>query len=379
MLQNIYSLRSFRFLFSVLLSVCLLVLATGCTEEASLEATYTELGIPLEQYYPTGGIERCAWDVEVYNNALYVASGDYDVNKGPVSVWCYNIKNGIWENSAELPDEQIERFHIFDNKLYAPGCDPKESWDLGNYYICDKGEWTVMRNLPGGIHNFDLIKYDGKLFAGLGVSDGDSPIVMSTDEKEWTPVYLYKGDGLRRFYNADFIRVYDFFVLNDRLYAYFFLSSDSQWASEIYHYDGERFVYHSDMLAELYDTRHTYAHISQKVEFRGKQYFTNGSLFVSENMVTAEEVLLEDTVEVLDIRVIGSSLYALCNESIINENGDEEFIISLRRSKTGEEFTEMFYFNYPVRALSFTYRNGIFYFGMGYGSEAEKPYDKNGM
>ena len=45
----------------------------------------------------------------------------------------------------------------------------------------------------------------------------------------------------------------------------------------------------------------------------------------------------------------------------------------------GIEFEEMFSFTYPVRALSFTYANEHFYFGMGYGIRAKQLYDENGM
>ena len=34
---------------------------------------------------------------------------------------------------------------------------------------------------------------------------------------------------------------------------------------------------------------------------------------------------------------------------------------------------------YPVRALSFTYNEEYFYFGMGYGTRAQKEYEQNGM
>ncbi len=48
-------------------------------------------------------------------------------------------------------------------------------------------------------------------------------------------------------------------------------------------------------------------------------------------------------------------------------------------STDGETFTDMFHFNYPVRALCFTYAEDNFYFGMGYGIRTQKTYDENGM
>ena len=40
----------------------------------------------------------------------------------------------------------------------------------------------------------------------------------------------------------------------------------------------------------------------------------------------------------------------------------------------------MFFYDYENRALSFTYHDGVFYFGMGYGVAAKNDlYDTNGM
>ena len=97
-------------------------------------------------------------------------------------------------------------------------------------------------------------------------------------------------------------------------------------------------------------------------------------------MKTAQKIELKPNMEVLDLRVIDNKLYVLCNEKI-EKNGEEEFRVSVWFSTTGNigSFRQMFFYNYPVRALSFTYGNGVFYFGMGYGIKAQKTYAQNGM
>ena len=69
-----------------------IVLSLAACNKYPYEAKYTEMGIPLKDYYKTGGVERCAWDIEMYKDKLYVASGDYDKNKGPVMMWYYDFE-----------------------------------------------------------------------------------------------------------------------------------------------------------------------------------------------------------------------------------------------------------------------------------------------
>ena len=347
-------------------------------KEYPYEAEYTELGIPLSGYYTDGGIERCVWDIEYYDGGIYVGSGDYDKNKGPIYMTHYSLKEEKWKVDTGLPDEQIERMFVFDNRLYAAGCDPKTSWSYGNFYYLLNGRWQVNNTIPGGIHNFDMIKFNGKLYAGLGVVEGDAPVQVTEDEKNWTPVYLYKDGELRKTNGAEYIRVYDFFVLDGELYAYFFTYYENQSYNEIYRLEGDRFVYHSDMITTLKAAKCMYTLINQKVEFKGTQYFATGYFYKSEDMKTAERINVGDKTAVTDIRVINDTLYILCNERIIAEDETEYFRVSVKMSEDGAEFKEMFSFNYPVRALSFTYAEDHFYFGMGYGIRAQKNYDENG-
>ena len=360
-----------------LILVVLTVLSLSSCKKYPYEAEYTEMGIPLKDYYKTGGVERCAWDVEMYKDKLYVASGDYDKNKGPVMMWHYDFEEEGWKLDTALSDEQIERFYLMDDKLYAAGCDPQTSWSYGNFYVCSDARWSTNNTLPGGIHNFDLIKFDGKLFAGLGVVEGDAPVVCSRDEKNWTPLYLYKDGKIRETPGAEYIRVYDFFVLDNTLYAYFYTNYNNKSYFEIYRFEGDKFVYYSDMISKLKASKSTYTLICQKAEFAGKQFFSNGFLYKTEDMKEASVISLGEKVKINDIRVIEDTMYLLCNEPVNEEQ--TEFRVSVVRTKDGENFEEMFYFSYPVRALSFTYSNKHFYFGMGYGIKAEREYEQNGM
>lgn len=374
---------------AVFIVVAMLFTATACGKtEPLVQPTegqlYTEMGIPLELTYRSGGVERCAWDVEMYNNRLYVGSGDYDRNCGPVNVWYYDFEKKSWEIDGFLKDEQIGRFRVIDNKLYVPGFDPRSSWERGTYYVLDGENWQTYESLTNAAHNFDIIKHDGKLFAGLGSVSGGSPILVTTDETAWEPVALYKDGAEVNTENYTYVRVYDFFTLNGELYAYFRLGGNGLPSFyDIYRYDGEKFVFHSDLASKLtYNRRNTYTHFQQNVEYKGYQYFTTGNFYRSADMITPEPLTLDGDAEVNDLRVIGKKLYALCSEEYVTDEGDVAFYNSLRVTKDGQNYTEVFRFSYPVRALSFTYQSGTVFLGMGFGTKAAKDfsyYDENGM
>lgn len=368
----------------IIACLCLLLAFSiiGCDlQDYPFKADYTELGAPINNYYAQGTIESCAWDVEILDDSLFVGSGDYDKNKGPVNIWRYSFSDNAWHNDGLVEDEQIERFYVFDGKLYAAGYDPKVNSKNGNFYIRENSAWVTKNVLSGGIHNFVLTQFDGKLFAGTGVVREDFPISVSTDGESFTQVPLIKNDQPIKLDTTNaHNRVYDFFTLNGTLYAYHRFNDGKTSTFDIYRFDGEKFVYFSDLFSYLEIDRNTYSHINQNLEFNGKQFLAMNGFYVTDDMKTAEKIELKPNLEVIDLRIIDDTLYVLCNEKI-EKNGEESFRVSVWFSKTGNvgSFRQMLFFDYSVRALSFTYGNDAFYFGMGYGIKAEKTYEQNGM
>ena len=133
------------------------------------------------------------------------------------------------------------------------------------------------------------------------------------------------------------------------------------------------------MISNIQASKTAFALINQKLEFKGNVYFATGYFYKTSDMKTAECINVGDKTAVNDITVIDDTMYILCNEKVVKEDESLEFRVSVKRSVNGAEFEEMFYFTYPVRALSFTYANEHFYFGMGYGIKAQQLYDENGM
>lgn len=345
------------------------------TPQPAPEVSYENLGIPLTDYYPDGIVARTPWDVEIYDGKLFVAGGDYDANSGPVPIYYYDISEGSWFNSGTVPDEQIEHFKIINGILMAPGCDPRDGWNLGNIYALQDGSWVTNRNIPGGIHQFDLIEFDGKIFVGLGVVPGQYPIAVSDDDgNAFHQITMYKdGQPIDTTVPAGTtsvqIRVYDFFTLNGSLYAYYCMYVDGSFTLEIYQYRDDGFYYYSDMPNLLKTRRTTYRTFDEKAEYDGKVYFTTGKLYVTSDMKTVEKITLTENCAVTDIRMIENDLYAI--SATPNEDGSYRTSLWCRKSGDAEQFREIFFFDFPCPAQCFTYYNGTMYFGMGDGILSE--------
>jgi len=141
------------------------------------------LGIPLQERYPDGefAYARNVWTMQAYAGKVYLGAGAYDnsppaANAGPVPIFAFDPEKGVFEHEWTVPDEQIGVYRVFsDGQLYAPGIDPREGWDLGNFYRKQKnGEWEKVRTFPNGIHNLDMAEFQGKIFCGcygIGISD----------------------------------------------------------------------------------------------------------------------------------------------------------------------------------------------------------------
>ena len=174
------------------------------------DADIVELGNMVSGRYDAGAIANCAWDLVVWDGVLYRAAGDYDKNTGTVAIWAYDIATQTWKLTGEAKEEALHRFVQLGSILTTPGIDPKAGWELGNFYALVDGTWIQYRNLPNGVHNFDMIEFDGKIFAGLGVEAGNSPCVMSTDwGQTFQPVPLYKDGVVVDTTGQTYIRIYE--------------------------------------------------------------------------------------------------------------------------------------------------------------------------
>jgi len=151
----------------------------------------TVVGNPLKERYPDNTdrtFARNIWDMIVYNGRIYIGSGDYWDNAGPVDIYSFEPGGNEFTLEYSAPDEMVSRFCVFDDKLVIPGNDPQESWDLGNLYIKEAGTWRKVRTIPNGILCFDVAYLDGRLYAKVS-TEHLGTIQESADwGQSWKPV-----------------------------------------------------------------------------------------------------------------------------------------------------------------------------------------------
>ncbi len=343
---------------------------------ANKESTeYTLLEKPY-RWYSKGSISNSVWDMEIYDNKLFCGEGDYDENTGPARIWSYDLKKKLWVDGKALPEEEFNRFKIIDGKLMTVGVDPQLTWDLGNYYTYENDEWVLHRNIPGGVHVFDIIKYNDTLFVGLGTdsSTGNPPILASYDKGEsFSAIYMYKNGTLLNVSNTNTThRVYDFLTLNGSLYALY----RSGGVEEIYKFEEDRFVYCDSNIDSLSRISFNGILLGSKAEFKNKCFLANGYLYESSDMVEFSKIFNSDSIannQTFDIYVDNNIMYVLCSSKIHGK-----YLTSVWRNKTGNsnDYKKLFEFEYDAPPLSLVHNKGNFY--IGFGSRLTEKNDHNG-
>lgn len=325
-------------------------------------ADLVELGNTVAPWYDAGAPANCAWDLIVWEGKLYRTAGDYDKNPGIVVLWAYDIANQQWYKSAEIPEEALHRLVEIDGKLMTPGVDPRGGWELGNYYVLGK-TWEQVRNLPNGIHNFDMIEFEGKIFAGLGVEGGKHPCVMSTDKGQtFDFVYLYKNGEKVDTTGMTYIRIYEYWIFRGELYALVTLDSDTSF----YRFDGEKWIWMSSAAGFITSNRANYNYFNAKLELDDTCFIVSNRLLAVKDFADSTQTQLIEMPGgeyVSDAMLKDGILYTLCYK----QTDEQTYEIVIYKSATGQagSFTQVVRFDYAVPACSFTLEGDYFYLGMG--------------
>jgi hypothetical protein len=313
------------------------------------ELKYNDLGIPLEARYGSYDRAITPWDMIVYEEYLYIGSGDWQRNAGPVDIWRYDIKNKEWEKSGTVPDEEANRFRVIDGKLLLPGIDPTSGWELGNFYSMENGVWEVTRTIPNGIHCFDLAFYDNKLFAAIKTESEHHKVAVSSDGgQSFVSVPLIKNGSVVQ--NSSFSFYFDFFEINDKLYAFY--------NEELFVYENSKFEYTASWKNKLLYINYGVFPVNSKANYNGILYFTTGYLFACEEANELRYIKTPKNEVVYDIYAYNDNLYFLCG---IKEGN--EYIVTIYKNNSVEEnsFETIIEFTYEIPAVSFSvYDNKVF-------------------
>lgn len=334
-------------------------------------AKVVELGVLTNKNYSAGNAANTAWDVKIWNGKVFRGSGDYDKNAGKAPIFAYDIASQTWISTGVMADQAIHRFAEIDGKLMAPGIDPTGSWSMGNYYVLndDGKSWETVRNLPEGIHNFDMMEFDGKIFAALGTEDTDNTVAVSADGgKSFTFVPMYMNGKQLDTSGYKYTRTYDFAVYNNQLYALiYFYSGGFDNMYTIFRYENGKMVYvgmDGGLSAGIGSNRN---HWNGKFEFGGACYLTAYYLYAITDFAdqkSYEKIEMPNKERVADALVRDGVIYTLCYKQ---DSKTKEYNAIIYKSATGKagSFEEVVSYTYPAYPCSFDTDGTYFYVGTG--------------
>ena len=352
-----------KYLMSAIIFLTILCLCS-CNSHT---AAYIDLGCPTKEYYQDNLTARCIWDMTIFDNKLYIGCGDYNNNSGPTPVlYCDLADPGKWKEQAVLQDEQIGRFLLIDDKLTIPGFDPAGSPELGTYYQFENGIWQTKSGLLDGLHNFDLIRYDGKLFAGIGAKRGSTPIIASDNGKDFVRIPMNKNGEPIRTSGGECIRSHNFYALNGDLYSSFWYENieENKLVSEMYRYESGVFVFDNDLVGKL-NTGLSCTNIPPKwadAVINDTLFLTTGHLYYTNDMSEFTLINLPGYAQTYDLYVFEDTLYILTASL-----DGETYKITVYSTKTSEidDFKKEISFDFPVHPTSFAVNNDSFFIALG--------------
>jgi hypothetical protein len=369
--SNLQLPRSFGLLRLALACAALLaVQAAGVARAQAPDVTeHLEwLGNPGKLSYPADAktFARNVWHLKAFDGRLYVGIGNRDnagpaPNAGPVDIWSYRPATGRFVKEWTAPDEQVEIFRVIDGRLVVPGNDPQEPWELGNFYRLEKDGWRKYRTLPNGLHIFDMIKFDGVLYAALGTQAGAVVAASDDDGLSWRTYQLVPV--IRGYY----ARAYSLFVLAGRLYA----SASSRFGGVIFVFTKGTFLpmRKSDFFPGFERERHLT--VQAYTPFRGQGVYIATDrgrsglgqpvgLFAASNSQDVRPIELPPGAAPRAIVAADARLLVLASRP--SGEGYENIVIETRDLV---QWREAFRFRTPTFARAFEVLDGDVYFGLG--------------
>ena len=355
-----------------------LLLAAGAIYSASLAHSFSDQGVdvtpdvervgnpgqlsyPAQEHRFAGNI----WDLKAFNGRIYVGLGNRNnsgpaPNAGPVDVWYFDPAAGKLVKDWTAPDEQVDIFRVIDGRLVIPGNDPQESWQLGNFYRLNQDGWQKVRTLPNGIHNFDMLQFDGVLYAALGTEYG-AVVAQSKDGGQ-----TWQEHRLERNVGSSIARAYGLCVVAGRLHV----SALSAAGSSIFALSGNSFrsTRSSNFFPELHASD---VIVRGCVDFGGNAVYLGAQMVLGEHAVPLKLFVASGSEHVRaielphdarprDITVAGERVYALGSRR--ETSGFTTYVFE---TVDLAEWKELFHLATPTFARSIEVLNGDFYIGLG--------------
>lgn len=375
---------------------------TASSQVSDVTNRMERLGNPYKEEYSDGELvyARNIWDLQVFEGRVYLGGGNSSnmgpaINAGPVPIISYNPKTGQFKREFTVDDEQIDIYYVFDGRLYTPGHDPRESWELGNFYRLEaNGEWKKHRTIPGAIHTYAMAADGGTLIAGLGsvrtVEDSDATrpcagVATSSDQGA-----TWKKTDLVGY------RIHSFLTVRGSVYAmdvlihpkhvsewrsYFAGEDDAALYAAVHEFDGkDAFQPRPDLSTDVIFPGselegHELTRVVKPVAFGSKAVYIGGfrhndhqfipfGLFVASSLknggVDVRQIEVPTGTRPWDLMVRDDKVYVLLDSPA--ERGRS---VRVMASAELNDWEEVLRFRASTFARSFETLDGYFYFGLG--------------
>ena len=352
---------------------------SGNSATIDVTASLVSLGSP----YVTSAYSRNIWDMQVFNNRIYLANGDSVANEKSEGVVYYDLASNKFINQFSVDDEQLGDYKIINGELYVPGADATESWEFGNFYKLTGDSWTKNRTIPKAVHVTGIEEFGGYLFTGIGSTENKVMLMSSDKGKKWKPI---DKSTLLKYSPNNGRPILSMFKLNGNLYG----------ASMLHGYalDNNNVVRVSKV------TKNGITSFSSSVVVANKMFpgapldqsnkFVKATpfgtmllyigasvapsdsavvrtLYVATDINVAKCITLPDTLaKPMDIIIKSNTAHILTYKKIAANS----FINIVYSTSDGVAFNETLRFSSDTFARSFEEVNGCFYFGLGCASDS---------
>jgi hypothetical protein len=379
----------------LLLFLVLFSINNAALAQNDVTAHIEHLGNPLHKKYRKGRVyARNVWDLQAYDGRLYIGGGNSSNlgparNAGPVPLMSWDPVSKRFTQEFIVDDEQIDVYYVFGQRLYTPGHDPRESWELGNFYRREpNGLWKKYRNIPQGIHTYAMHSAGGLLFAGLGVRGGAAVAISRDEGKTWVKTDL----GGRRIHA--FLEAATVVCATD---VFFGPETKSNMQTRgishvpVHEFDGkETFVERPDLTASVvfpgFELQgYQRARVIKPVSWRAgsayiggychndHQFMPFGLYFIrnfEKTRVDIRKFKLPRNEKIWDILANSDSLFVL-----VSSRQDNGQLVRVVETRDFENASEVLRFKAATFARSFELLDGDFYFGLG--CEVQDPHQWN--
>ncbi|KKK60583.1 hypothetical protein LCGC14_3022910, partial [marine sediment metagenome] len=324
------------------------------------------IGNPAKGHYPKNNADdtraRTVWDMQAFNDNLYIGSGDISKRRGPA--WIYRMDTGeSLSSDYKTAEHEINLFRVFgqgepdlqvktladtenlndsQEVIVAPGIDCVGDNLYGTRYAKSiETTWTANKDIPNGQYVRDIAYFKDGLYVFIRNREG-SFVLKSPNWNDWTELTRDRMGYLVPFKD-------ELIIMGCRSYQ--------TW-------DGDKLVTHNvSLFPDLPADQYTWTF--RAIAFGNSVYYTREHYKVDTNAFTPLYMLDVDKREVeivfaekhiMDIVPYKNELYILT-----------PYGISLKQvGSTSYKWERIIDLDLPALPWSLEILNGKFYVGLGY-------------